>query len=447
MKNQRDNEKVLRYYLPVILFVFTMFFWGSSKKGTVLAASAEVLETTSSAIASTDSTTVQENQKPDPVAGLKASAYSYRKIRLTWNLSAYADGYYIYRSETKTGGYVLVGKAGPASNRFMDRTVVTGKLYYYRVRVVKNGIKSAAMRISCKTKPQKVKGLGTSLTSKNKARLTWTAVPNAQQYVVYRSLTQTGGYKKIKTISSGKTYYTNASVKPGITYYYRVRAVSNGTAGKVSKSSSISIPDGNKIVIVFDPGHGGWDSGACYFGYKEEDLNLEIAKYAKEELEKYQNVSVYLTRTTDWTFCNEDKAKDFKLRAEFAKSKNANAFISIHLNASENQSANGAEIYASVNQKFYTQGEVLGNLILNQLSKLGIAKREVVHRMSGTNPGQDYYGIVRNGVANDMLSMIIEHCFISSPLDISKVLSTTAGRRKLGQADATAIAEYYKLSK
>ena len=67
--------------------------------------------------------------------------------------------------------------------------------------------------------------------------------------------------------------------------------------------------------------------------------------------------------------------------------------------------------------------------------------------MSGTNPGQDYYGIVRNGVANDMLSMIIEHCFISSPLDISKVLSTTAGRRKLGQADATAIAEYYKLSK
>ena len=48
-----------------------------------------------------------------------------------------------------------------------------------------------------------------------------------------------------------------------------------------------------------DPGHGGTDSGALGNGLQEKDLTLKIAKYCKEELEKYSGVTVYMTQVED----------------------------------------------------------------------------------------------------------------------------------------------------
>ena len=53
------------------------------------------------------------------------------------------------------------------------------------------------------------------------------------------------------------------------------------------------------IVVVLDPGHGGSDPGASGNGLREKDLTLKIAQYAKQELEKYAGVTVYLTRSSD----------------------------------------------------------------------------------------------------------------------------------------------------
>ena len=53
------------------------------------------------------------------------------------------------------------------------------------------------------------------------------------------------------------------------------------------------------IVIMIDPGHGGANLGANPTGYVEKDMTLVTALAMKEELEKYQGVSVYLTRNTD----------------------------------------------------------------------------------------------------------------------------------------------------
>jgi N-acetylmuramoyl-L-alanine amidase len=50
--------------------------------------------------------------------------------------------------------------------------------------------------------------------------------------------------------------------------------------------------------IVIDAGHGGKDPGAVGFGVQEKDVNLDIAKRLKSELEK-SGVQVLLTRETD----------------------------------------------------------------------------------------------------------------------------------------------------
>ena len=85
-------------------------------------------------------------------------------------------------------------------------------------------------------------------------------------------------------------------------------------------SFTIKTEAANKpVVIVIDPGHGGTGDrnlGAQYNGFSEKDLTLKVANAMKAELEKYDNVTVYLTRTADGYISLED-------RAAFAKSVNA----------------------------------------------------------------------------------------------------------------------------
>lgn len=77
--------------------------------------------------------------------------------------------------------------------------------------------------------------------------------------------------------------------------------------GAVMAASDGTVMAKNKedIIIVLDPGHGtpNGDEGAKYewngVTYIERDLNLKIAQYCKEDLEKYNGVKVYMTRTTN----------------------------------------------------------------------------------------------------------------------------------------------------
>ncbi|MGN1030426.1 MAG: hypothetical protein ACI4PQ_02375, partial [Butyricicoccaceae bacterium] len=59
----------------------------------------------------------------------------------------------------------------------------------------------------------------------------------------------------------------------------------------------------------------------------------------------------------------------------------------------------------------------------------------------------DYYGLIRYGTNDGIPTMIVEHSFIDNASDYTSFLSTAAKRRKLGIADATAIAKYYGLDK
>ena len=96
------------------------------------------------------------------------------------------------------------------------------------------------------------------------------------------------------------------------------------------------------IVIVLDPGHGGSDGGAVrtWGGrkYREKDLNLKIARYCREELEKYAGVEVYMTRQSD-TYVS------LLERVELAAEAEADLFVSLHNNADYKASSRGACVF------------------------------------------------------------------------------------------------------
>ncbi len=209
-----------------------------------------------------------------------------------------------------------------------------------------------------------------------------------------------------------------------------------------------SATNGN-LIVVLDPGHGGSESGTYTVasgstGLYEKYYNLKVAQYCKAYLEQNYGgkVSVFLTRTGDTVLSRPE-------RAQIAAGYGADLMLSIHFNGSSNSSANGGEVYVSCLEEYALTG--LGNQIVNNLGNLGIKKRGVFTRDSedGTRWTDgirlaDYYGIIKYPAYYEIPSCIIEHCFLTNSSDYT-FANSEDDLKKLGEADAKAIATYYSL--
>lgn len=82
-------------------------------------------------------------------------------------------------------------------------------------------------------------------------------------------------------------------------------------------------------TIFLDPGHGGRDSGAYYYGIAEKDLNLQVSRKLRKRLEEL-GYTVLTSRDSDMDvdFVTE--------RSRMVNKTNADFFISIHFNATGN---------------------------------------------------------------------------------------------------------------
>lgn len=90
--------------------------------------------------------------------------------------------------------------------------------------------------------------------------------------------------------------------------------------------------------VILDPGHGGNNFGAHYFGLMEKDVNLLLAKRTAALLQA-QGVVVHLTRQNDVFIPLAD-------RSAYANKRPNALFVSIHCNASDkNPQASGVETY------------------------------------------------------------------------------------------------------
>lgn len=196
------------------------------------------------------------------------------------------------------------------------------------------------------------------------------------------------------------------------------------------------------VVIVIDPGHGGYDGGASsVIGDKESELNWRIAKYMKAELETYAGVKVYVTRANNEWNTNTG-------RGMFGINVNADFIIGVHNNSSSNAGTNGYVVYGSVQNGLADVTRSMGSNLTRYAKTTGLNLFDggYMTRPATNDPSHDYYTFIDEGNRSGIPTVIIEHCFLSNQSDAT-FIHDEYSTQKLGVANATAVAEFYGLSK
>jgi len=124
--------------------------------------------------------------------------------------------------------------------------------------------------------------------------------------------------------------------------------------------------------IIIDVGHGGKDSSAIGInGIQEKDVVMNIANAILKLNDKLETpLDIYLTRYNDTLISLSDRTK-------LAKALNADLFVSLHCNHSDNPNARGVEVYVSNRQAIYSKESIwLAFQLQDELNKkLGFESR------------------------------------------------------------------------
>lgn len=155
-------------------------------------------------------------------------------VKLTWNRSAGASGYKIYRRTAK-GRYVCIKTVKSGTTSYVDKTVKSGNRYYYCVKAYNGNVLSGYTEASILYIKAPVVMVRKSAQG---VKLSWKKSAGAKKYIVYRK-TPTGKYRAVKTVTAKTLSWTDKTAKKGQTYYYIVKAVNNKTYSAASPQKRI----------------------------------------------------------------------------------------------------------------------------------------------------------------------------------------------------------------
>ena len=186
--------------------------------------------------------------------------------------------------------------------------------------------------------------------------------------------------------------------------------------------------------ILLDAGHvTNYNQSKVHKAYYEGNAMWSLQNYLKSELEAYG----FIVKTT-----RASRDKDLAVYDRGYMAKGYDMFISLHSNACDTESVDRVVVI-----KGYDQPDTLPNKFGEELSKVMGVKQKHQIMTKKNNSGGEYYGVLRGaksaGVANRFL---IEHGFHTNT-NTAKWLYQEANLKKLAQAEAKIIADFYGVKK
>jgi len=165
--------------------------------------------------------------------------------------------------------------------------------------------------------------------------------------------------------------------------------------------------------LYVDPGHGGKDPGAVHQEYHEKDINLQVANKLASH---FKDVKVSRDGDTFISLSN---------RAKGANEKDADVFVSIHVNSSDKApTTNGSEVW------YYT-GSEKGKTLANDIATALGSERGVKDTTK--------FSVLKN---TKMPAVLIELGFINDETDRKNLLSDK-WQNDVAQKIANAIKNLY----
>lgn len=164
-------------------------------------------------------------------------------IQLTWTKRAEADGYIIYKRMMDTE-YEEIARIGKNSTlTYLDKDIKQGKKFLYNIVAYKNVDGKEIKGLKRSNARQIVRATVKSITNQNgSVKVTWTKVPNAAGYKVYRKASGYDSYGLLKNIKSGSTTsYTDEyakSIRNGKASYYYVVPYYSSSSNVVLKTNT-----------------------------------------------------------------------------------------------------------------------------------------------------------------------------------------------------------------
>lgn len=185
--------------------------------------------------------------------------------------------------------------------------------------------------------------------------------------------------------------------------------------------------------IMIDPGHGGRDPGAIGpTGVQEKIVNLSVAQLLAGVLKPMADVR--LTRE-DNRALGATLSADLQARADMANDWDADIFVSIHCNSSENRAAHGAEVYTTPG---HGQCDILAESIIKameaQLPELHIRK----DLSDGDSDKEAWFAVLWK---TKMSAVLVELAFISNPTE-EALMESPAFQARAARVIAEGIAGY-----
>ncbi|MBT2580609.1 N-acetylmuramoyl-L-alanine amidase [Bacillus sp. ISL-8] len=207
----------------------------------------------------------------------------------------------------------------------------------------------------------------------------------------------------------------------------------------ITKADSIQV--GNPLVekvVIIDPGHGGFDPGNPGQGVEESEIVFDISLRLQQLLEKNTPLKALLTREENGN-PGSNKNESLVNRVKFGQENNADIFVSIHANSSQNHDGYGTETYYYKKSKRgeETQIEKDSEVLAKKIQKRVV---EALHtRDRDIKDDHSFYVVNKNTVP----AVLTELAFIDNNIDNGK-LATESGRQIAAEAVYAGILDYYE---
>ncbi len=188
---------------------------------------------------------------------------------------------------------------------------------------------------------------------------------------------------------------------------------------------SVPVAGAKDFVVVLDPGHGGRDAGALGLRTNEKTINLKVAKKLKELIEDgMSDAKVEMTR-------EGDRFVQLQGRADFANSRHADVFISIHANSLDRKSPSYSRVHGAA---VYTLG------LDRSDTNLAVAMRENAVMKLEDDYSTVYEGFDPSSTESYIAFEMMQHKNMDQSIALAEAVQNqlvrTAGRKNNGVRQA-----------